>query len=663
MTLSSGTACTYAARSVDVADAASAIEVFQRRSYAWTTPTSVNGFVGADAWTPPTPTVADWGRLAVVFNDRDVTFFRGVPAQIGQWGSREPFGYTTFVVEFPQITVFDDFGVGDVDWLAARDDPRWSSVELYRVSAAGSIVGGALWEGEATSYDDIAGGGLRVTCIGCLYVADSLARPPQHRTQKVEHAFLIVENLRRQGGRRNLRTLEPAVEGDPSEFTTRHSGDGGSLLNSFIQRLLAEMIEDDGDQWTVAVDAPRQPVLRQKDFDTVDWTVTCGAPGVVIRCSVDKSQAANVIYGSGSDEAGTEWRGSYRLSSDVTVYRPLAEASDVGYYDRDTYGTTFQLNASFDSRAVRVERWFSFGAGINQADAVDFAGKMLARDKDPSYTGSITLTADPEEGHRFDITAGQNILAQAYRGADVLFHVIEVTHDPRAMATTLTVDSGARDANVIEALLERRRNVMESPSLQLRPQLGSSKFEDRKQPWDERYGFIPIASYAEADVDPRRGVGTYATPTEQPSYYVDVPAGEWVIEQILLPDLAQVERMELAAYDAAGAYKPTAFVCGLFAASINEDDLPANPFSLGAWDFADPNQPPTWYQRAMIMWGQFGQRAGYFPNLESAGASPTGVHRDEGAWTVVLPGTTVAYLVIYSDVAASFRGRIWPSVN
>lgn len=662
MSLSAGAGCAYQPRTVDVADPASAVEVFRRVSYAWPAPTSVNGFVGADSWTPPTPTVTEWGRHAVVFNDRDVTFFRGVPAQIGAYGTREPFGYTTLTVEFPQITIFDEYGVGDLDWLAARDDPRWSSVELYQVDSDNAVAA-AVFEGEATSYDDLPGGGLRVTCIGCLYVADSLTRPPQYRAQNIEHAFLIVENLRRQGGRRNLRTLEPVVEGDPSEFSTQFTGDGGTLLNSYIQRLLAEMIEEDGDQWTVTVDAPRQPVVRLKDFDTVHWTVTCGAPGVDIRCAVDKSQAANVVYGSGTDEAGIDWRNSYRLDSGVTVYRPLAEADTVAYYDTDTFGTTFQPNSGFDSRAVRVERWFSFGAGINQTDAADFAGKLLARDKDPSYTGGITLTADPEEGHRFDIRAGDNIVAQAYRGDDVLFHITEVTHDPRSLTTHLTVDSGARDANVIEALLERRRNVMESPSLQLRPQLGSTTFEDRKQPWDARFGFIPTAAYAEKDVDPRRGIGSYSTPTEEPDYYIDVPARSWVIEPILLPDLAQVERMELAAYNSGGTYKATAFICGVFAASVNVDDLPGNPFSDGAWAFTDPTNPPTWYQRAMIMWGQWGQRAGYFPGLESQGAAVTGVHRDEGSWTIALPGTTRAYFVIYSDLAASFRGRIWPSVS
>ena len=48
-----------------------------------------------------------WGTLQVVIDSTDVTFFRGIPCSIESWGSQEPFGDDTAVIDFPQITQFD----------------------------------------------------------------------------------------------------------------------------------------------------------------------------------------------------------------------------------------------------------------------------------------------------------------------------------------------------------------------------------------------------------------------------------------------------------------------------------------------------------------------------------------------------------------------------
>lgn len=90
----------------------------------------------SNTWIPSTATAAG-GRIAVIITKPgyapvDVTHFRGVPLQIDNLDEADPFGDSTAVFTFPQVTAFDDFDSADVGaWLGEDSD-----VDVYWIPAA-----------------------------------------------------------------------------------------------------------------------------------------------------------------------------------------------------------------------------------------------------------------------------------------------------------------------------------------------------------------------------------------------------------------------------------------------------------------------------------------------------------------------------------------------
>jgi hypothetical protein len=82
----------------------------------------------ADKWVPA-ETRTNWGRLRVMVNNQDVTFYRGVPCQVGGWTTNEPFDDATLSLRFPQITGFEQPPDFMTNWWG------YPPVELYVVRA------------------------------------------------------------------------------------------------------------------------------------------------------------------------------------------------------------------------------------------------------------------------------------------------------------------------------------------------------------------------------------------------------------------------------------------------------------------------------------------------------------------------------------------------
>lgn len=179
----------------------------------------------------------------------DVTNFRGVPTQLGQYSSGDPFGDGTASFTFPSITGFDDFDSPEIGgWLA-----DYSNVDLWWIPAvpAGSLVipsgspdgrlfidgltnepdaiapvytysGGAIsarrgkkiWEGFVASMafaDSETGTQLEVQCQGALYQADRYLEKPFYppNPQTLESLIAAVFDHEQ---RPHLRTRPLAIE-------------------------------------------------------------------------------------------------------------------------------------------------------------------------------------------------------------------------------------------------------------------------------------------------------------------------------------------------------------------------------------------------------------------------------------------------------------------
>lgn len=53
---------------------------------------------------------------------REITFFRGIPTEVTEIMTSDPFTDMSCGLKFPQVTVFDTLGVGDLDWMVAYAD-------------------------------------------------------------------------------------------------------------------------------------------------------------------------------------------------------------------------------------------------------------------------------------------------------------------------------------------------------------------------------------------------------------------------------------------------------------------------------------------------------------------------------------------------------------
>lgn len=509
-------------------------------------------------WQPSSTVSEDWGRLQVIVGGRDVTFLRDVPCVVESWEDAEPFGYGPAVIAFPQVTPFEQLGVGD---LAPFTD--WADVEirLIRPDDTTKVLWEGLWASDETSHDETSGNFV-LHCMGALFEADLCLAPPPFARDARDVGALIFEALSAQA---SWRFFPPALldTGVPAV----PQGSWNPVLTGLVQDYLAEAYDDaTGHQWTVASEPGRHAVLRLKDRSTVHWTLTTGTPGLRAELARDLTMVPNVIYGegdakptdpkiaqyvalghwrnakypnlhpdtapvwpgtlisvghSGSDVVtwkrrmrDTGWRvtsGSTYTSADAKVCRafqasagitvdgvvgpqtwaatfqpgsnggsldgayiaPLAEDPQVEPWLHNAYGAYIGTNPAFDIRTVRVERYENFGRAQKE-DAVASAAAELAREATPGYVGTLTLRIDPEEGSRYEMRAGQNVLLKSWRGADVLLHIARVAVDIASLTVTLTVDEHARDLPTLEAVRQRRRDTSD-PTRRIRPARNHSR--------------------------------------------------------------------------------------------------------------------------------------------------------------------------------------------
>lgn len=368
--------------------------------------------------------------------------------------------------------------------------------------------------------------------------------------------------------------------------------------------------------------------------------------------------------------------------------------------------------------AVRVEAHYSFGSGLTLKDGIRAGEQVIARAKDPSFYGTITLSADPEEGSRLDIRPGENILLKHHRTSGVapinsneglipivgstdlwlnkdtgfvweyvvaeylpygyLFHIASVELDFDTLEMKLTVDTKARDLATLDQIIVRNKEGLRDPAKRLQLGRASGVHNDLTLPWDYEAG----AGYIPTNFKNWGG----HSPAQNASFYIHVngSAGSdfrdrWTIKPILGAEKGTIMRTQITAYKANGTVKEVPFHFGIYSFEISYTDMPIdtngnyNPFFEDAWVpiGVDPNLDESRAdsgtdgftgphpQAYIIGWGQEGQRAGFWPGLESEGDTPTGILVDEGTWQFSLPrGENLLWVALYCEEEAWFRGRL-----
>lgn len=475
---------------------------------------------------------------------------------------------------------------GSLSWLRLG-----ASVTINRVDKDGGIF--AVFEGVVADWEDVHGAsaseiGLKVQIVGVLFQLDwYLAKPIVNLPfvgydpttgdpifgwdmgTAIAQAINSVSNPTPGTAIGN----GPSPAGGPSPYTgvactpvetgilTVQQGQWDKLASSYLVNMLAQGSSVGGGQWTVQLTRPRTPVIRLKDFETIDWTVSTGGHGIAHDLSLDQTTAANVIYGQGTGPMAlyttgtqsfsispswanakypqlppaappfplgtglsfapgdgqtglqpfTDWMRAcgYPLTSqdtylvtdvpdghldtvlierfqiaagydttglvDINIwdaaftpgttegavsnvfYDPLWELPEVEPYNFTPSGGLIGASDRFNANIPRVERYEQMGLQVSKAVGILSATLEGERLGAPVWTGSITLTADPEEGSRFDIMAGQNILLRYFHGRDVLFHISAVSIDftPSGMTAQLTVSAQASDLITLASIYAR----------------------------------------------------------------------------------------------------------------------------------------------------------------------------------------------------------------
>ena len=311
--------------------------------------------------------------------------------------------------------------------------------------------------------------------------------------------------------------------------------------------------------------------------------------------------------------------------------RPLRYAAD---------GTTLGPNPDYDPSVMRRERYVAFGQGVSKAQATRWAYARLARDAvTPNVHGTVTLSADPVQGHRMMIRAGQNLRLRGYGGVDagLRMHVVEVSREPDA-TVRLTVDARARDILELDAIMARRRDAVDPAQTILDARDGSADAD--ASPW---YSEPP------AGVVPRTALygGLWSV--------LGIPMGGW----------GTVVRTVLRTQSPAAPF--AAIVFGRPVSSAFVLSKVGNPLAADAsgWGRIAARVDALEDAGMLVAWGQEGQAMGYTPGQTSpSGGSGTltGRFDEKATWDFATVNDGLVYLAVYAASSTFLTGHMFVNI-
>lgn len=272
-------------------------------------------------WAPTSVTTENVGRLQLIVEGVDVTYFRDVETPFPTWSRTEPFGAATAQVELPQITAFDSPGSGDLAWCR-----EGANVVIRLVNGTSKTV---MWRGVVTIAHHAEDTGVfTLECTGNVMAADLQLRTPPFLTAPQDVGLVVARALNSATSRRYRKTA-PVVTG----CKTSVLGGWEPTLTGWVTQALSTAVTK-GRQWTVEC-ADKQPVIVRKDLTTVHWTIRAGQRGIAVALSRDITQAANVIYGEGIRPDGGAWRNAkypnWRPDDTPDFDGPMSTGMTVGW--------------------------------------------------------------------------------------------------------------------------------------------------------------------------------------------------------------------------------------------------------------------------------------------------------------------------------------------
>ncbi len=342
----------------------------------------------------------------------------------------------------------------------------------------------------------------------------------------------------------------------------------------------------------------------ERQMEAAGWGVT--PDGVYTRADANIARAFQEAAGlaqTGTINAQT-WAATWQIGSNANDLKgayiyPIAMRGEVDPFLYNPKGDVIGANAGFNRNVARVETYDMYGSRVTKYEGAVSAEGRLRRDNPAQYMGTITLGIDPEEGSRFMMKAGQNILVKSHRGANRQFHISQVDVNWEQQTVTLQVDVAGKDALTLAAFRDRYRETTD-PTQRPRPQYRNSRqTEDRKVTWDCESG---------AGIVPRHAIN----------------AGLWNVLRIPCGESGDIISTEFT------VETPARFSLGVFDKAVTHSmliNVGSSPLNNEYWD------DDFWNDWGLIMaYGGEGQAGGFYPGLESDGDSMTGRLVDDASW-------------------------------
>lgn len=278
-------------------------------------------------WSPTSVVREPVGRLQIVIEGVDVTYWDEVETPFPSWSRVEPFGSDQATIRMPQISAFHELGAGALAWCR-----EGANVTIKRIIPDAPNV--RVWRGVIASFaHDEDSGIFTIECLGYIFAADLQLRTPPFLTEPMDVGRLVARTLNQTVGRR-FRSTSPVTTGCMASV----QGGWEPRVTGLITQVLSTAVTD-GRQWTVKCD-DRQPVIELKDTETVHWTVRNGQRGINVQLRRDVTQAPNVIYGEGITPEGGRWRNAkypnWRQDDTPTYPGPMVQGMTVGFRDAQT---------------------------------------------------------------------------------------------------------------------------------------------------------------------------------------------------------------------------------------------------------------------------------------------------------------------------------------
>lgn len=289
-------------------------------------------------------------------------------------------------------------------------------------------------------------------------------------------------------------------------------------------------------------------------------------------------------------------------------------------------GSRIAANPTFDRTVVAIETYESYGSRVTKWEGIISAASRRRRDAAP-WNGTCTLSADPPEGSRFAVRAGDNVMVPGLRGANVKLHVARRSVDWVAGTVTLDLDQGNRDWLTLAAVRKRLRDSVTPTKQRLYRNSKARQISDDKASADCEGG---------GGVVPRHAIA----------------AGLWNVLRIPAAASGTMTGAEFYTDNKTTA-KLSVGVFDRPQAAVSIQARGGTPLDEGWWDTFDDN----W--GLLINWGQFEQAGGYYPGRESDQDPITGRTRDQAQWWFESTRPPWLWVALWCSATTYVQGRIF----